>query len=86
MLHLTILLKGLQIKSIYIDDFLASSYCIMNFMSNGNSEPKKIMDKISTEEGNHGRKENIWVSVVLSNLEDDMSVYRSLVERSYYLK
>lgn len=44
------------------------------------------MDKISTEEGNHGRKENIWVSVVLSNLEDDMSVYRSLVERSYYLK
>lgn len=73
-------------KYIYIDGFLASSYCIMNFMSNGNSEPKKIMDKISTEEGNHGRKENIWVSVILSNLEDDMSVYRSLVERSYYLK
>ena len=73
-------------KYIYIDDFLGSSYCIMNFMSNGNSEPQKIMDNISTEEGNHGRKENIWVSVILSNLEDDMSVYRNLVERSYYLK
>lgn len=73
-------------KYIYIDDFLASSYCIMNFMTNGNSEPQRIMDNISTEEDNHGRKENIWVSVILSSLEDDMTVYRNLVERSYYLK
>ncbi|MFM5462129.1 P-loop NTPase fold protein [Aeromonas veronii] len=73
-------------RYIYVDHFLINSYHWMRAINHGEIDIRKIMVDILTEEGEYGFQENDWVRMILSELEDDMSIYRILVERSFYLK
>ncbi|WP_421257725.1 KAP family P-loop NTPase fold protein [Aeromonas sp. 600886] len=73
-------------RYIYVDHFLINSYHWMRSINHGGIDIRKIMVDILTEEGEYGFQENDWVRMILSELEDDMSIYRILVERSFYLK
>ncbi|WP_421311061.1 KAP family P-loop NTPase fold protein [Aeromonas sp. 603757] len=73
-------------RYIYVDHFLINSYHWMRSINHGEIDVRKIMVDILTEEGEYGFQENDWVRMILSELEDDMSIYRILVERSFYLK